>query len=420
MSLRAYAAATRIAAPGLRVMLRRRVAAGKEIAARLPERRGVDPTPRPDGDLLWLHAASVGEAVSVLPVLSALDPSVSVLFTTGTVSSARLLERRLPELGLGDRVRHRFVPLDVPGWAARFLDHWRPDAACFVESEIWPNLLAACRARGVRLALVNARLSARSAAGWARAPGLARALLGGFDLVQAQSVADAARLRALGAREADAPGNLKFAAPALPADSDELARLRVVLDGRPVWLAASTHPGEEEIAARVHHALAPSHPGLVTIVAPRHPERGAAIAAGLGGAPRRAAGEGPPPGGIWIADTLGELGLLFRLGNLAFLGGSLSVPGGGHNVLEAARLGCAVAVGPRTGNFADAVAVLEAAGGLARVTDADALAAWVGAMLDDPARCAAAADAARRAASRTAELPARTAARLLALVQGGR
>ncbi|MBN8892956.1 MAG: 3-deoxy-D-manno-octulosonic acid transferase, partial [Rhodospirillales bacterium] len=157
-----YAGLTTLASPLLRLMLARRVRRGKEIAARLPERRGIDATPRPPGRLLWLHAASVGETVSVLPVLAALPPDMQVLMTTGTVTSAALLDRRLPELGLQTRVRHRFVPLDVPRWAGRFLDHWRPDAAAFVESEIWPNLLEGCAARGIPLMLVNARLSPRS------------------------------------------------------------------------------------------------------------------------------------------------------------------------------------------------------------------------------------------------------------------
>lgn len=405
-----------LAAPALRVMLRRRAARGKEVAARLPERRGIDATPRPPGRLLWLHAASVGEAVSVLPVLSALAEhaaSPHVLLTTGTVTSAALLARRLPELGLG-RVLHRFAPLDVPAWAARFLDHWRPDAAAFVESELWPNQLAALRARGVPLMLLNARISDRSLRGWLRAPGFAREVLGAFDRVQARSEEDAVRLRRLGARRVEAPGDLKFAAEPLPADEAELARLRALVGARPLWLAASTHPGEEEAAAAVHRLLAPAHPGLLTIIAPRHPERGASIAAELG-APRRGAGQPPPPGGLWVADTLGELGLLYRLCGIAFVGNSLTGRGG-QNPLEPARLGCAVAVGPQTANFNDAVAALEAAGALQRVADAPALAAWVGTLLADPARRAPMAEAGRQVATANADLPVRTAQGLLELM----
>ncbi len=312
---------------------------------------------------------------------------------------------------------HRFVPLDVPGWAARFLDHWRPDAAAFVESELWPNLLAGCEARGIPRALVNARMSERSFAQWRRgAPGLAGTMLAAFDAVQAQSAPDAERLRTLGARTVTAPGDLKFAAPPLPADPGELARLRGTLNGRPVWLAASTHPGEEALVAAAHARIAPERPGLLTIIAPRHPERGAAIAAALGGVQRRGAGEGPPAGGIWLADTMGELGLFYRLTGMAFVGKSLAGQGG-QNPLEPARLGCAVAVGPHTGNFAGAVAALQAAGGLARVADAGALARWAATLLGDPDLRAAAGRAGQEAAGRYAALPAETAALLCRLIE---
>jgi len=405
-----------LAAPGMRAMLRRRVARGKEILSRLPEREGIDPTPRPAGQLIWLHAASVGESQSILPVLSALHsqaPDTSFLLTTGTVTSAALLAERLPALGL-ESVLHRFVPLDVPAWVSRFLNHWRPDVAGFVESELWPNLIGGCQARRIPMMLVNARMSARSLRGWRRAPGFARQMLGAFDRVQAQSEADAARLRLLGARDVDAPGNLKLAAPPLPVDPIELARLRALIGARPVWLASSTHPGEEDVAGQVHRTLVAVHPGLLTIIAPRHPERGVAVAAALG-APRRAAGQDPGPG-VWIADTLGELGLLYRLAPLAFVGRSL-VGQGGQNPLEPARLGCAIAVGPHTANFAEPVQALEAAGALTRIADAAELAAWVDVMLCNPDRRRVAGAAACAAAKGAAGLPERTAAALLSLVR---
>jgi 3-deoxy-D-manno-octulosonic-acid transferase len=310
-------------------------------------------------------------------------------------------------------VLHRFVPLDVPRWVERFLDHWRPDAAAFLESELWPTILAACQARGVRMLLLNARMSARSQAGWARAPGFARTLLGAFEAVWAQSAADAARLRALGAHCVSAPGNLKFAAPDLPVDGAELARLTAVLGDRPRWLAASTHEGEEVIAAAVHARLAPAHPGLVTIIAPRHPERGAALADSLG-ARRRSAGEDPPPGGVWLADTLDELGLLYRLAPIVFVGKSL-VSGGGQNPLEPARLGCAVAAGPLMENHAEAVAALTAAGALARPQDEAGLADWVDAMLRDTAARHCMGQAAQAASHADADLPERAASLLLSM-----
>ncbi len=425
MIARLYAGAATLAAPALRLMLRRRLRAGREIATRLRERWGEDGSPRPDGRLLWLHAASVGEAVSVLPVLPVLAqqaPELTVLLTTGTVTSAELLARRLPELGLERRVLHRFVPLDVPAWAARFLAHWRPDAAGFVELEIWPNLIAACAARAVPMVLLNARLSARSHARWRRAGRFGRAQFAAFARVLAQSPADAQRLAALGARHVTAPGNLKFAAAALPADPAEVERLRAALAGRPVWLAASTHPGEEALLLAAHDRLAATHDRLLTVFAPRHPGRGPEVArlAGSRAVTRRAAGDGPPAGsGIWVADTLGELGLLYRVAGLAFIGGSL-VAHGGQNPLEASRLGCAVATGPHTGNFSEIVATLRDAGALAQVADAAALAGWLDKMLRDPAARVAMGDAGIAASRRHADLPRQVAAALLALLAARR
>jgi 3-deoxy-D-manno-octulosonic-acid transferase len=415
---RVWAAAATASAPALRCWLQLRLRRGKEVAGRLGERRGREREPRPAGRLVWLHAASVGETVSILPVLAALQaqaPALTLLVTTGTVTSAELLTSRLGRRG---RVLHRFVPLDVPAWSRRFLDHWRPDAAVFVESELWPNLLEACRRRRIPLMLVNARLSARSHARWSRLPGFARHVLGGFTLVQARSEADAARLRGLGARRVTAPGDLKYAAPPLPVDEAALTELRGLLAGRPVWLAASTHPGEEALIFDVHRRLAPAHPGLLTIVAPRHPERGTRLAGEAGdlAVTRRAAGDGPPAAGVWIADTLGELGLWYRLARIVFVGRSLLPPGGGQNPLEPARLGCAIAVGPHTGNFLVPMQSLADTGALHRVADAARLARWVDGMLRDPGAREAMGRVAAASASRYADLPDRTAAAVLGLL----
>lgn len=410
------------AAPVLPLYLRRRVRRGKEDPDRLSERFGAGAA-RPDGPLLWLHAASVGETLSILPLLEALGaaaPRLSFLVTTGTLTSATLLGRRLPP-DLAPRVAHRFVPLDVPAWAARFLDGWRPDAAVFVESELWPNLIAATARRGIPLALVNGRMSEASGRWWRRAPGLARKVLAPFGLVLAQTEADAVRFRAVGAA-ARCWGNLKYAAPPLPADAAELARLRGLLARRPVWLAASTHPGEEAIAFAAHARIAAARPGLLTIIVPRHPERGPDIAALAGtlAVARRAAGEDPTPvTDVLVADTLGELGLFYRLAAAAFVGGSL-VPHGGQNPLEPARLGCPVLLGPHAWNFAEIVGRLERAGGLTRVNPgadpAAALAEAVGTMLTNPHRGRAQAEAAAGVAAEEAGLPERIAAALLPLL----
>ncbi len=246
---------------------------------RFRERQGVPGAVRPRAALLWVHAASVGEATAVLALIERLllaRPTLEILVTTGTVASARLLEGRLPA-----RARHQFVPVDLPRWIARFLDHWRPDLALWVEFELWPNLVLATHARGIPMALVNARLSARSYARWRRWPGLIGPVLGAFSLCLAQDEEQAGRFRRLGAREVGVVGDLKAAAAALPVDRRQLDELAGRIRERPRWLAASTHAGEEEIAARVHHQLAASHPGLLTIIAPRHPARGDAIHAML-------------------------------------------------------------------------------------------------------------------------------------------
>ncbi len=381
-----WAGAATIASPALRLLLRYRASNGKEIASRLPERRGVDATPRPAGNLIWLHAASVGETMSILPVLAELGqqaPGITMLVTTGTVSSATLLEQRLPALGLTGRVSHRFVPLDVPAWAGRFLDHWRPGVACFVESELWPNILTACRSRAIPVMLINARMSVRSHAAWSRAPWAARCVLGEFACIHARSDEDAARLQDLGAVPVHMTGDLKLAANVLPVDRALLRVLEDRLSNRPVFLAASTHPGEEKLIKAVHQALLPRHPGLLTIIAPRHPERGPELAEVLQ-APLRSQGQLPPDQGLWIADTLGELGLWYRLSQVAFVGRSLVPPGGGQNPLEPARLGCAIATGPLTNNFTDHVALLRSARALEVTADVPALTRFAGAMLSDP------------------------------------
>ena len=380
-----YSALTWPLAPMAMVYLAQRRKRGKEHPIRFRERRGISGGIRPDGPLIWIHAASVGEATAVLGLIEHLldtRPDLEILVTTGTVTSARLLESRLPP-----RARHQFVPADLPSWTARFLDHWRPDLALWVESELWPNLVFAAHARRIPMVLVNARLSARSYGRWRRWPGLIGPILRAFDLCLAQDQAQAERFRSLGARRVAAVGDLKAAAPALPFDSSELSHLRGAIGSRPVWLAASTHAGEEKVAARVHRDLAAPYPGLLTIIVPRHPARGDAIEAMLAGQglriARRARGEPVTcDTQVYLADTMGELGLFYRLAGIAFVGGSL-VAKGGHNPFEAARLGCAVLHGPDMSNCAAMAAALAAAGAAEAVSGAAALAQSVSALLAD-------------------------------------
>ncbi len=374
-------------APALGLWLARRARRGKEDPARLPERRGIASLPRPAGRLLWIHGASVGEARSALPLLArilAAFPSAHALFTTGTLTSARMLADALPA-----RATHQFAPLDVPAWAARFLDHWRPDAALWIESELWPNTLAALERRGVPAALVNARLSPGSFARWQGIGALLRPPLGAFGVVLAQSPADAGRLAALGARAPSCAGNIKFDAPLLDADPAALAALEAALDGRPRWLAASTHPGEDEVVAEAHRAAARTLPGLATILVPRHAVRGEEVAARLRASglavARRGAGEPLRPGTeVYLADTMGELGLFYRLAPLAFIGKSFAV-GGGQNPIEAAALGAAILSGPQVANFADVFGQLAEAGGARILATPAELGPAVAALLADGA-----------------------------------
>jgi 3-deoxy-D-manno-octulosonic-acid transferase len=427
LPLLAWRAATTAAAPLMPFWLTHRARRGKEDPARLRERRG-EGVDRPAGPLLWLHGASVGESQSALPLIEALAaarPALRFLVTTGTVTAARLLAERLPP-SLAARVQHRFAPLDVPGHVARFLDGWRPDAAVFIESEIWPNLILAAAERGVPMALVNARVSARSAKGWGRMPSTARRLFGAFRLVIAQTELDAARLRALGAGTACAWGNLKFAARPLPAPGPALAALRGAIGNRPVLLAASTHPGEEAQIAEAYGLLCARLPDLLTIIAPRHPERGPALARELAslmpgekGAPPlvlRSGGALPTPGtAIYVADTLGELGLLYRVAGAALIGGSL-IPHGGQNPLEAARLGCPILLGPHTANFTAIADRLLGAGAALRVADSAALAEAAALVLTDPLRARSMTSAAARIAADAGALPERMAAAIETLL----
>ncbi|HEV7368566.1 3-deoxy-D-manno-octulosonic acid transferase [Arenibaculum sp.] len=380
-----YRGLTELGGPAIRLLVARRRAAGKEDPLRQHERFGVASRPRPAGPLVWCHAASVGESLSLLALVRRLldaRPELSVLVTTGTVTSARLMGERLPE-----RAFHHYAPIDRMPWVRRFLDHWRPDLAVWTESEFWPNVLSELRRRKVPAALINARMSSRSFRNWQRAPGLIGPLLAGFRLCLAQTETEADRLRRLGAAAASCIGNLKYSADPLPADPQAADALRRAIGGRPAWLLASSHPGEEAIAARVHAELSGRVPGLLTIAAPRHPHRGAEVAdafAALGlRATLRSAGALPQPGDdVYVADTMGELGLFYRLSPVVCVGGSL-VPFGGHNPVEPAQLGAALVYGPHMTNFAEITAELEAAGGALAVPDAGALTAALARLLAD-------------------------------------
>lgn len=376
-----YRTLTDLAALPLRGWLSLRAARGKEIRSRLPERRGIASHPRPPGRLAWFHGASIGEALSLLPIADGVKRADwQVLVTTGTVTSAKLLAERLPPGCI-----HQFLPLDRTAWVRRFLDHWRPDLVLWTESELWPNTLAEIAARKTPAVLLNARLSDKAFRGWARWPSFARDVVAPFARVFAQSAADAERFKQLGARDVRPLGNIKFAAAPLPADTTRLEYLRADIAGRPVWLAASIHPGEEEAVAEVHRTLKDRFPGLLSLVVPRHPEKGVPMRANMAGlrvtlrSETRAIARDTD---IYIADTMGELGLFFRLADIAFMGKSLAV-GGGQNPAEPALIGAALIFGPDMSNFRDMTAELLAAKAAIQVANAASLADTVERLLGD-------------------------------------
>ncbi len=365
--------------------LMRRKQVGKEDPKRYTERLGHPGFPRMSGPLVWVHAASVGEGVSVLPLIKAVVNKyrdVNVLLTTGTVTSAKVLESRLPK-----RAFHQYAPIDKLVTVRRFLDHWRPDLALWVESELWPNMIIETHRRGCPLIQINARLSPNSYEKWQKYNSLARDMLICFSLSLAQSEEDVTRLKKLGAPNAKCLGNLKFDAPALPADPKETGKLVTATGERPMWVAASTHPGEDELIADAHIKLKLAHDKILTVIIPRHPERGEDIERMLKEkkltvARRSQKQDIEENTDIYIADTIGELGIFYRMAGITFMGGSL-VEHGGQNPLEAARLECALLVGPHTASFTDIYNELEKEHAVIRVRDSDALAEKVGVLLSD-------------------------------------
>ncbi len=386
--------------PAVPFLLSGRVARGKEDPQRLGERYGRASLPRPPGRVVWVHAASVGETNAVLPLIDRLTGiGLAVVFTTTTVTSAAIAAKELPRGAL-----HQFAPLDLAPYVGSFLAHWRPNLAIFVESEMWPTMVRKLAEAEVPLVVVNARLSERSYRGWKRFAGFASTVFPKITLCLAQSEADAARFAGLGATNVRSVGNLKFDVPPLAADSGLVARLTTAINGRPTWVAASTHEGEEECVAEAHRLICQRHPDVLTIVVPRHPERGDAVRATLAGKGLTVAqrSRGNPllhEIDVYLADTLGELGLFYRLAPIAFLGGSL-IPHGGQNPIEPTRLAAAVLHGPHVHNFADIYAALDAAVPGAPVADAASLADAVAALMDDPAAVAARAAAGKAGLAR--------------------
>jgi len=385
MTLRFYRRLSAAAVPLAPALIKRRLKQGKEDPARVGERRGMSADIRPDGPLVWIHGASVGEVLAAAALIERLRAlNMRILLTSGTVTSAAIVAKRFPP-----DIIHQYVPYDSPRYVARFLDHWRPSLALFIESDLWPNLILSSAARRLPMVLINGRMSHRSFPRWRRINTTISALLGRFDICLAQSQVDADRFAALGSRNVITTGNLKLDVPAPPADAAKLERLMSVTRGRPIIVAASTHPGEEEMLLATHRALAGFFPSLLSVIVPRHPDRGEAIA-------REIAASGLQVGlrsreqlptattDIYLADTMGELGLFYRLSPIVFMGGSL-VPHGGQNPIEAIKLGASIVHGPHVFNFTDVYEALDNAGGARQADSEEALVKQLGQLLADPA-----------------------------------
>jgi 3-deoxy-D-manno-octulosonic-acid transferase len=398
--------------PLVPLVLAIRTARGKEVRSRTGERYGLTKLKRPEGRVIWVHAASVGETNAVMPLIGRLSAAgFRVLFTSTTVTSATVAAQKLPPTAL-----HQFGPLDIGPYVDRFLNHWRPEFVVFVESELWPTIITRLEENVVPLVIVNARLSERSYRGWHRVRSVAHYLFQRIGMVLAQSEEDGARFRSLGAEKVLVTGNLKFDTPPLATDPDEFDRLQTAIAQRPLWIAASTHDGEEAMVADAHRLIRERLPGVLTVLVPRHPERGNAIRDVL--AARRLSvaqrSRGEPllrEIDVYLADTLGELGLFYRAAPVAFLGGSL-VPHGGQNPIEPAKLVTAVLHGPHVFNFTDIYSVLDKAAPAPSVRDAPSLAAAVTSLLTAPR---AAADLAAAAAKALTPLSGALDATMLAL-----
>lgn len=398
ITLRAYRRLSSSLTPMIPLLIKRRLRNGKEDPERVDERRGIAAIERPAGPLVWVHGASVGEVLAAATLIERLRASnMRILLTSGTVTSAAIVAKRFPP-----DIIHQYIPYDSPRYVARFLDHWHPSLALFIESDLWPNLILSAAKRRVPMALINARMSQRSFPRWQKLSKTISALLGSFEICLAQSDTDAERFGALGARSVLVTGNLKFDVQAPPGDTAKLDALKAATRGRPIVVASSTHPGEEEIILETHKALTNFFPTLLTVIVPRHAHRGEAIAEmvqanGLR-ATMRSRGEAPGAD-VYVADTMGELGLFYRLTPVVFMGGSL-VPHGGQNPIEPAKLGAAIVHGPHVFNFTDVYDALDRAGGARQANSSEQLVKLLGQLLGDKAARDASIDAAGEVVSR--------------------
>lgn len=360
------------------------------------ERLGLIDAAATGSPVIWMHAASVGEVLAARPLIEALRrryPGYRLVITTMTATGAERVEALIESLVISDcgsEVSHHFVPLDFPGAARRFVTRLRPSLALFFETELWPNLLHACHCRGVPVAVTNGRLSAKAVQGYRRIGALMSDALSKIDWLAAKSAQDAERFRQLGmpAERITTVGSLKFDITPCERTLKDSKHLRTRFGERPVWIAGSTHPGEDEQVLAAHARLRRQHPGALLILVPRHPQRFAEVAALCRAHDERLARRGADEPvtaetTVYLGDTMGELGMLYGTADLAFVGGSL-VPVGGHNLLEPAALGVPVISGTALDNFSDVATVLREAGALVEVADGEALGEALATLLREP------------------------------------
>ena len=356
----------------IRRYIEKRKKIGKEDVKRFNERVGRPTKPRPAGRLIWLHGASVGESISMLPLINRLleiYTDAHVMVTTGTTTSAEVMAKRLPE-----RAFHQYLPIDNPVFAARFIRHWQPTIAIWFESEFWPGMLSTIKRRNIPLILINGRISNKSFKRWQQFDFVIKEILDCFTACLGQSEEDAYRLRALGAKDAMCLGNLKYAGLPIPVDEEKKKEIQDEIGERPVWLVSSTHSDEEAKIGRYLKELSAKHEGLLTIIAPRHPTRGVEIRDilqdkyQLKTALRSANEKIQPETEVYIADTIGEMGIWYELCPIVFIGGSL-IPHGGQNFMEPSRCRDAVIVGPHMHNFTDAMNRAKRADGIIQVDE---------------------------------------------------
>ncbi|MBL4646595.1 MAG: 3-deoxy-D-manno-octulosonic acid transferase, partial [Rhizobiales bacterium] len=390
IAIKAYCATMQLMRPLFPFLLSYRRKIGKEHPDRHTERLAHTNVSRPDGPVIWVHAASVGETNAVMPLCHKLaDLGFIILLTNVTRTAAQIVAERV---GNDPRFVHQFAPLDIPSVIRRFLNHWQPQLALSVESEIWPATVIELNARDIPLVIVNGRMSDRSFKRWYKVSFLTKALFGRFSQIHVRGEEDLLRFQQLGGRKIAITGNMKYDAPTLKVAPEVRSAFSAAVKNRPVFLASSTHEGEDAIVLQAHAMLAETFPDLLTCIVPRHPERGRsiqdlAVAKGMSVRLRSLADPVDDKTQIYVADTLGELGLFYAIANVAFIGGSL-LPIGGHNPIEAVHLNCPVLTGPQIFNFREVFGVLQAGDGCELVDNAEELAQKVRVLIEDPIRAA--------------------------------